>query len=102
MVVAQDRGSSGLGSSPGCGHFVMFLGNTHLRLHRGPGRWVGRALKDGLASYLAERSLSVLLAHVQIKGRNLSEKWKITQTFTTNLSLPSTNGKVGKKVVRDL
>ena len=28
MVSALDSGSSGLGSSPGWGHYVVFLGNT--------------------------------------------------------------------------
>jgi len=28
MVSALDSGSSGLGSSPGCGHCVLFLGKT--------------------------------------------------------------------------
>lgn len=52
MAVALDYGSSGLGSSPGCGHCVVFLGNT-LYVHAG--REVGGGAggsKDGLASYL--------------------------------------------------
>ena len=28
MVCALDSGSSGLGSGPGCGHCVVFLGKT--------------------------------------------------------------------------
>lgn len=49
MAVAQDSGSSGLGSSPGCGHCVVFLDNT---LYAHAGREVGGGSKDGLASYL--------------------------------------------------
>ena len=39
MVSVLDSGSSGLGSSPGCGHCVVFLGKTlyslNVSLHRG-------------------------------------------------------------------
>lgn len=113
-----ESSSSGLGSSHGCGLCVVFLSNT-LYAHTGTG--VGYGV-EGWATILfgrrsapvaswrypstlvpdkpldSDRTQPFLLplgtTHVQ-RELNLSEKWKITQTFTTKYSLPSGSFAVG-------
>ena len=68
MAVALDSGSSGLGSSPGCGHCVVFLGNT---LYAHAGREVG---VEGWASILFNRSRSTPISSWRYHGTLVPDK----------------------------
>lgn len=73
MAVALDYGSSGLGSSPGCGHCVVFLGNT-LYVHAGREVGGGGGGFEGWASILFNRSRSTPISSWRYPGTLVPDK----------------------------